>query len=54
MLRAGATCVDLFSSFIYRGWSVARDINRELAPTLGRPAAETGARAGADAQRIGA
>jgi dihydroorotate dehydrogenase (fumarate)/dihydroorotate dehydrogenase len=34
MLRAGATCVDLYSSFIYRGWTVARDINRELAPML--------------------
>jgi len=30
MLRAGATCVDVYSAFIYRGWSVARDINREL------------------------
>src|SRR5262245_40306352 len=52
MLRAGATCVDLFSSFIYRGWSVARDINRELAPILRRPAAEAEACAGADARRI--
>jgi dihydroorotate dehydrogenase len=34
MLRAGATCVDLYSAFIYQGWSVARDINRELAPLL--------------------
>jgi len=31
MLRAGATCVDLYSAFIYQGWRVARDINRELA-----------------------
>jgi dihydroorotate dehydrogenase len=30
MLRAGAVCVDIYSAFIYRGWSVARDINREL------------------------
>jgi len=30
MLRAGAACVDIYSAFIYRGWSVARDINREL------------------------
>lgn len=30
MLSAGATCVDLYSAFVYRGWSVARDINREL------------------------
>lgn len=41
MLRAGATCVDLYSSFIYRGWSVARDINRELAPML-RPSYGSG------------
>lgn len=30
MLRAGATCVDLYSAFIYRGWTAARDVNREL------------------------
>jgi dihydroorotate dehydrogenase (fumarate)/dihydroorotate dehydrogenase len=53
MLRAGATCVDLFSSFVYQGWTVARDINRELAPMLGRvPAAE--AARGADIRRVGA
>ncbi len=40
MLRAGASCVDLYSAFIYQGWRVARDINRELAPMLGRLAAE--------------
>jgi dihydroorotate dehydrogenase (fumarate)/dihydroorotate dehydrogenase len=34
MLRAGATCVDLYSAFIYQGWTVARDINRALAPLL--------------------
>ena len=34
MLRAGATCVDLYSAFIYRGWSVARRINTELAALL--------------------
>ena len=42
MLRAGATCVDLYSAFIYQGWIVARDINRELAPMLGRLAAVAG------------
>jgi len=30
MLRAGAVCVDVYSAFIYRGWSAAREINREL------------------------
>lgn len=39
MRRAGATCVDLYSAFVYRGWNVARDINRELAPNWSRPAA---------------
>lgn len=39
MRRAGAVCVDLYSAFIYRGWTIARDINRsllaEMAPTAG-------------------
>jgi acyl-CoA hydrolase len=30
MLRATVTCVDLYSAFIYRGWSVARKINQEI------------------------
>jgi dihydroorotate dehydrogenase (fumarate)/dihydroorotate dehydrogenase len=30
MRRAGATCVDLYSAFVYQGWTVARDINRDL------------------------
>ena len=51
MLRAGATCVDLYSAFIYQGWSVARDINRELAPMLGGLAAETRAVKGVGPQR---
>jgi dihydroorotate dehydrogenase len=54
MLRAGATCVDLYSAFIYQGWTVARDINRELAPMLGRPAAVAGAVEGAEPRRAGA
>src|SRR5712691_1103509 len=52
MLRAGATCVDLYSSFIYQGWSVARDINRELAPLLGAFAAERRPAERADPQRV--
>ncbi len=32
MRAAGATCVDLYSAFVYQGWTVARDINRQLAP----------------------
>jgi dihydroorotate dehydrogenase len=54
MLHAGATCVDLYSSFIYQGWSVARDINRELAPLIGQLAAETRAVDGAHIRRVGA
>jgi dihydroorotate dehydrogenase (fumarate)/dihydroorotate dehydrogenase len=34
MRRAGAVCVDLYSAFIYRGWTIARDINRDLAHAL--------------------
>ncbi len=41
MMRAGATCIDLYSAFIYHGWSIARDINRELAAALGQLATET-------------
>ncbi len=33
MRAAGATCVDLYSALVYRGWTIARDINRELATT---------------------
>jgi len=35
MQRAGACCVDLYSAFIYEGWSVAATINRALAPRSG-------------------
>src|ERR1051325_1925225 len=42
MLSAGAVCVDIYSAFIYRGWSVARDINRELVAAGGAPIARTG------------
>jgi dihydroorotate dehydrogenase len=34
MRRAGAVCVDLYSAFVYQGWTVARDINRGLVATL--------------------
>lgn len=30
MQQAGACCIDLFSAFVYEGWSIARDITREL------------------------
>lgn len=38
MRRAGATCVDLYSAFIYQGWTVARDINRDLVAMFDREA----------------
>jgi dihydroorotate dehydrogenase len=52
MLRAGATCVDLYSAFIYQGWCIARDVNRELAPMLGNLAAERGAIERIAAQKV--
>jgi dihydroorotate dehydrogenase len=55
MLRAGATCVDLFSAFVYAGWTVARDINRELALALDRRrATEAATMKDAETQRVGA
>jgi dihydroorotate dehydrogenase len=38
MRRAGASCVDLYSAFVYRGWTVARDINRDLVAAFERGA----------------
>lgn len=38
MRRAGAACVDLYSAFIYQGWTVARDINRDLVAIFQRAA----------------
>jgi dihydroorotate dehydrogenase len=38
LLRAGATCVDLYSAFIYQGWDIARRINRELLESFERAA----------------
>jgi dihydroorotate dehydrogenase len=36
MLRAGAATVEVYSSFIYRGWRVAEEINRGLLEILTR------------------
>jgi dihydroorotate dehydrogenase len=38
MRRAGAVCVDLYSAFVYQGWTVARDINRGVVAMLDRSA----------------
>jgi dihydroorotate dehydrogenase len=40
MRHAGATCVDLYSAFVYQGWTVARDINRDLVAAFARDAGE--------------
>src|SRR5579859_4477743 len=34
MLEAGATAVEVYSAFIYRGWGAAGAINRELSQLL--------------------
>lgn len=39
MLAAGACCVDLYSAFVYRGWTIARDIHRDLVRSAGPVAA---------------
>jgi dihydroorotate dehydrogenase (fumarate)/dihydroorotate dehydrogenase len=30
MRKAGASCVDIYSAFIYQGWNVGRHMTREL------------------------
>jgi dihydroorotate dehydrogenase (fumarate)/dihydroorotate dehydrogenase len=52
MMRAGATCVDLYSAFIYQGWDVAHRINRELADLLRQPQAISNAAAEAAPVRV--
>jgi dihydroorotate dehydrogenase (fumarate)/dihydroorotate dehydrogenase len=55
MLRAGAACVDLYSAFIYQGWSVARRINTKLAALLRQQhAAAHAPDAGVGARPVGA
>lgn len=54
MLRAGATCVDLYSAFIYQGWGVARRINLELAELLRAHNAAPSTVAAPQASRAGA
>lgn len=41
MLRAGACCVDLYSAFIYEGWTVARDIHLALLKEIGNSPMES-------------
>jgi dihydroorotate dehydrogenase (fumarate)/dihydroorotate dehydrogenase len=41
MRRAGAACIDLYSAFIYQGWTIARDINRGLVETFDRARRDT-------------
>jgi dihydroorotate dehydrogenase len=42
MRRAGAVCVDLYSAFIYQGWTVARDINLALLAAFEQQAGKDG------------
>ena len=53
MLQAGASCVDLYSAFIYEGWTVARDIHLELLRTLGGDSVDSFSPALAAAGRSG-
>jgi dihydroorotate dehydrogenase (fumarate)/dihydroorotate dehydrogenase len=41
MLRAGATTVEVYSAFIYRGWGVARELSGQLSRELARSGAAT-------------
>jgi dihydroorotate dehydrogenase len=50
MRRAGATCVDLYSAFVYQGWTVARDINRELASLWSQPVSAKASAPGSSAR----
>ncbi len=55
MRRAGAACVDLYSAFVYQGWTIARDINRGLVATFDRArrdASQPGAFARSEAEPI--
>ena len=36
LLAAGANLIDILTAFVYRGWSAAADINRELLELMGR------------------
>jgi len=53
MRRAGAVCVDLYSAFIYRGATIARDINRDLAKALSGGARSSTASPAATTRRMG-
>ena len=43
MLQAGATTVEVYSAFIYRGWGVARELTGQLSRELDRRGAATAA-----------
>lgn len=41
MLRAGASTVEVYSAFVYRGWTVAHELSRQLSDELERAGAAT-------------
>jgi dihydroorotate dehydrogenase len=43
MLDAGCRCVDLYSALIYKGWSVARSLAKDLSGQIGTAMASNGA-----------
>ncbi len=52
LLQAGASSVELYSGFIYRGWDVAGKINRELLGLLGPRSVRDLRRASADPELL--
>jgi dihydroorotate dehydrogenase len=40
-VAAGAACVEVYTAFVYRGWSVAREIKHELLATMDRQSVES-------------
>jgi dihydroorotate dehydrogenase (fumarate)/dihydroorotate dehydrogenase len=43
MLQAGATTVEVYSAFVYRGWGVAKELTRQLSTELDRRGVATSA-----------
>lgn len=41
MMRAGATAVEIYSAFVYRGWGIARELSAQLSRELDRHGADS-------------
>jgi dihydroorotate dehydrogenase len=41
MLAAGATTVEVYSAFVYRGWGIARELSSQLSRELDRQGASS-------------